>query len=136
VSYFIQMTEDEAKVKRAVAALLGGDLPEEREVVEGHFGNSIALIKHHLTGASAEEAFDRIVQAMAAGERRAIRADLSSVVDEHGALYIRLNKQVLVLRGEASLTSSDPVRIRVKPRAHLVRDPSMYYSRVLEEGSG
>ena len=35
VSYFIQMTEDEEKVRRAVGALVGGDPPEERQEAGG-----------------------------------------------------------------------------------------------------
>ncbi len=133
VSYFLQMTEDEEKVKRAVCALLGRDFPEERVEAEGHHGNTIVWVRHHLTGDEAEEALRRIVAKIGEDERKAILADLGSLLDEHNALYIRLSKQVLVMSGNATLASSDPIRVKVKPRAHLAKeDPAAFYARILE----
>ena len=135
VSYFLQMTEDEEKVKRAVSALLGGDMPEERQEAEGHHGNRIVWIRHHLTGEEAEKALRRIISHIDPEERRAILGDLHAALDEHSALYMRLSKQVLVMRGDAVLASSDPIRVKVKPRSYLVkRDPEAFYGRLFEEG--
>lgn len=132
ISYFLQATEDEEKVRRAVASLVGEDIPEERQEADGHFGNRIILVRRHLTGAAAMEAFHSIIGRMGNDEKRSILSDLPSVLDEHKALYIRLNKQVLVMNGAAVLTSSDPIRVRVKPRSFLVgRDPSNFYARLL-----
>jgi len=132
VSYFIQMTEDEGKVRRAVADMLGRESSEERQEAEGHYGNSIVLLRHHITGEEAEESLERIVARMGADERKGILRDLESLVDEHNALYMRLSKQVVVMNGGATLGSSDPVRVKVRPRAHLVQgDPASFYSRVL-----
>jgi RNA binding exosome subunit len=132
VSYFLQMTEDEEKVRRAVAALLGGDMPEERQEAEGHYGNKIVWIRHHLTGDEAEAALHRIISNIEADERKAILRDLGAALDEHNALYIRLSKQVLVMRGSAVLASSDPIRVKVKPRSFgLKRDPEGFYSTLL-----
>lgn len=135
VSFFVQMTEDEDKIKRAVVSLLGKELPVQRDDAEGHFGNRIAWIRYHATGDDAEAALGSIVRRIDPGERRAIMGDLESVLDEHVALYIRLSKQVLVEKGDAVLTASDPVRIRVKPRSYLVRgDPRALYAKLLEVG--
>jgi RNA binding exosome subunit len=137
VSYFIQMTEDEEKVRKAVSALLGGEFPEEREEAEGHFGNTIVWVKVHLTGEEAERVIGRIVAHIEREERKAILGRLDSMLDDHGALYIRLSKQVLVMNGSATLGSSDPVRVRVKPRAHATRrDPEGFYSSLLEGEAG
>ncbi len=55
------------------------------------------------------------------------------MLDEHNALYIRLSKQVLVMRGSAVLASSDPIRVKVKPRSYMVkRDPEGFYARLFE----
>jgi RNA binding exosome subunit len=136
VSYFIQMTEDEEKVRRAIAAMVGGDLPEERQEAQGHHGNKIVWVRLHLTGDVAEAALRQIISRIDPGERRAILGDLGAVVDEHDALYIRLSKQVLVMRGSAVLASSDPIRVKVKPRSYVVkRDPEGFYARLFE-GSG
>jgi RNA binding exosome subunit len=132
VSYFLQMTEDEGKVKKAVSALLGGDPPEERQEAEGHYGNKIVWVRHHLTGEEAEAALRQIVSHIDAEERRAILGDLHAVLDEHNALYIRLSKQVLVMSGNAVLARSDPVRVKVKPRSYVIkRDPESFYARLL-----
>jgi RNA binding exosome subunit len=135
VSYFIQMTEDEEKVKRAVAAMVGGgeELPQERQEAQGHHGNKIVWVMLHLTGDGAEAALRQIVSRIDPDERRAILGDLGALVDEHNALYMRLSKQVLVMRGSAVLASSDPIRVKVKPRSYMVKgDPKGFYARLFE----
>jgi RNA binding exosome subunit len=133
VSYFVQMTEDEEKVRRAVAVLVGDQPEEERQEAEGHYGNRIVWVRIHLTGDEAEAALRRILDLLDGDERAAILADLRGVLDEHYALYIRLSKQVLVMRGSAVLASSDPVRVKVKPRSYLVkRDPEGFYAKLFE----
>lgn len=136
VSYFIQMTEDEERVRKAVAQLLGGEFPEERQEAEGHFGNAIVWVRIHLTGDEAETALRLIISRMGPEDRKAVLADLGGTVDEHGALYIRLSKQVLLMKGSAVLASSDPVRVRVKPRSYVMkRDPEGFYTRLFEGGA-
>jgi RNA binding exosome subunit len=71
---------------------------------------------------------------MGGDEKRSILGGLDSGLDEHNALYVRLNKQVLVMNGTAVLASSDPIRVKVKPRSHTVRrDPAGFYTRLLEK---
>jgi len=135
ISYIIQATEDEDKVRRAVAALVGVDLPEERQEAEGHHGNKIVWVRHRLAGEEAGAGLRGIVSRMGGDEKDTILAGLDSGLDEHSALYMRLSKQALVMKGTAVLASSDPIRIKVKPRSHLVkRDPAGFYSRLLEKG--
>jgi RNA-binding protein len=136
VSYFLQATEDEDKVRRAVATLLGGEFPAERKEAEGHHGNAIVWIRHHLTGDRAEAALREIVAHLGVDEKTAILRDLVNALDEHNALYIRLSKQVLVMKGDAVLASSDPIRVKVKPRSYLLGgDPRRFYARFLEKGA-
>lgn len=133
VSYFVQLTEDEEKVRKAVASLLGGEFPEERVEAEGHFGNKIVWVRRHIVGDAAGAALREIVSRIAKDERKAIMGDLEAMLDEHNALYIRLSKQVLVMTGDAVLASSDPIRVKVKPRSYMVRgDPAGMYARLLE----
>ena len=133
VSYFVQMTEDGEKVRRAVADLVGGEPPEERQEAEGHHGNKIVWVRVHLTGDEAEKALRRIVSRIDPDETKAILGDLRDALDEHNALYLRLSKQVLVMRGGAVLASSDPIRVKVKPRSYMVgRDPEGFYARLFE----
>jgi RNA binding exosome subunit len=134
ISYFVQATEDEEKIKRAVATLVGRDLPEERQEAEGHHGNKIVWVRHHLNGEDAQAGLRGIVLRMGGDEKRSILGGLDSGLDEHNALYVRLNKQVLVMNGTAVLASSDPIRVKVKPRSHTVRrDPAGFYTRLLEK---
>jgi RNA binding exosome subunit len=134
VSYLLQATEDEEKVKRAVGGLLGGEFPEERQEAEGHHGNRIVWIRHRLTGDQAEAALGKIVAHLGEDEKTAILGGLSGALDEHNALYIRLSKQVLVMKGDAALAGSDPIRVKVKPRSYLVKgDPRRFYARLLEK---
>lgn len=136
VSYFVQLTEDEEKVRTAVAHLLGADFPEERQEAEGHFGNKIVWVRRHIVGDDAAAALREVVSHIAKDERKAIVGDLGAVLDEHNALYIRLSKQVLVMRGDAVLTRSDPIRIKVKPRSYMVQgDPARLYAMLLEVAS-
>jgi RNA binding exosome subunit len=135
ISYFVQATEDEEKIKRAVATLVGRDLPEERQEAEGHHGNKIVWVRHHLTGEDAQAGLRGIVSRMGGDEKESILGGLDSGLDEHNALYMRLNKQVLVVNGAVVLASSDPIRVKVKPRSHMVkRDPAGFYTRLLEKG--
>jgi RNA binding exosome subunit len=134
ISYFIQATEDEGKVRRAVEALVGEGIPEDRQEAEGHHGNTIVWIRHHLTGDEAVTGLKGIVSHMGKEEKKGILEDLSSGLDEHNALFLRLSKQVLVMKGDAVLASSDPIRVKVKPRSFLVkRDPKGFYERLLEK---
>jgi RNA binding exosome subunit len=136
VSYFIQATEDEEKVRRAVEALVGEGLPEDRQEAEGHHGNTIVWIRHHLTGDAAMTGLRGIVSRMGKDEKTSILEGLSSGLDEHNALFLRLSKQVLVMKGDAVLASSDPIRVKVKPRSFLVKgDPTGFYERLLERSS-
>lgn len=136
VSYFVQMTEDEERVRRAVAALLGGEPKEEREEAQGHYGNRILLVRVHMTGDEAETALSRVISRLGTDEKRTILGGLRGALDEHNALYIRLSKQVLVMSGSAVLASSDPIRVKVKPRSHTVKhDPEGFYARLFEGGA-
>ncbi len=136
ISYFLQATEDEEKVRRAVRALIGEEAQEERHLLEGHFGNIIVWVRYHPTGDQAQRALRGIVSHMRDEERKLILADLGASLDEHNALYIRLSKQVLVMKGNAALSSSDPIRIKIKPRSFIVKgDPAGFYARLLEKGA-
>ncbi|MDG6925239.1 MAG: hypothetical protein JRN09_01670 [Nitrososphaerota archaeon] len=131
-SCFVHATEDEEKVMRLVGRLLGAEDGPAEEVLEGHFGNVIVHLTWHLTGEAAGSAFRRLLEAIGQEGREAVLVDLSAHTDDHGALYLRLNKQAL-LRGAAVFTSSDPIRVRVKPRSFLMKgNPDQFYRRFLE----
>lgn len=130
VSYFVHATEDRARVDGAVAVLLGFAGEPEVETVEGHFGNRITMVRIRLTGEEAMTALKGLVSKMPSGVKESVRGDLETHMDEHSALYLRLDKQRLV-SGEVALADSDPVRVRVKPRLHALGGPAAQFYRGL-----
>ena len=131
ISCFVQATEDEEKVRAAIARSLGINQDPEIEDLEGYFGNSILDLKWHLTGEDAWTSFRALVSLLGETGRRELLRDLGTYLDEHGALYVRLNKQTLMI-GIATLSSSDPVRIRVKPRRFMMKGPpGQFYERMM-----
>jgi len=87
--------------------------------MEGHFGNSIRKVSLHLHGEDAATAFARVTGRMSGGLGKAVAGDIEALVDEHSSLYLRFDKQKLVL-GEIALGYGDAVRLKVKPRAFLM----------------
>jgi len=119
-SYFVHATEDAEKIAAAVVSLL--DCPGEAKAdeMEGHFGNSIIRVSYHITGDEAQRAFEQLSSKMGSGLKKRLKDELDNHLDEHWALYLRLDKQRL-LSGKLELTDADPVRIRVKPRLYTAK---------------
>jgi RNA binding exosome subunit len=135
ISYFIHATEDLEKVSRAVADRFELAQPPEIEELEGHFGNKIVHVTHHLTGREAATTFRAIVSFLGAERVRELLSGLELTLDEHKALYLRLGKQEL-LNGVAVLSSTDPIRVKVKPRGFMIKgDAAQFYDRLMSEVS-
>jgi RNA-binding protein len=131
LSYFLQATEDEDRVTGAVRSLLGGEIATQRQELEGHHGNKIVWIRHHLVGEQAAAVLRELVSHLEEDETKMILAQLGQTLDEHNALYLRLSKQVLLKQGRLVLASSDPIRVKVKPRSYLVgSDPVAFYENL------
>jgi len=133
VTYFVHATEDQEKIGKAVAGMLGQEPDTQTEVLEGHFGNQILGARVHLTGEEAGSAFNHLVGSFPAGVLQQVLTELESHLDEHSALFVRLDKQNLV-SGTVSLGTSDPVRVKVKPRAFLIKGGAVnFYNRLLRQ---
>ena len=131
VTYFVHATEDQEKIGRAVGRLLGKNLTPETEALEGHFGNRILRVRVRLTGEEAESGFRRLVDSLPRGVLDKVISEVESHLDEHSALFVRLDKQDLV-SGSVSLGDSDPVRVKVKPRAFMIRGGAAgFYARLM-----
>jgi len=125
-------TEEGVRGGRADVALVGVDIEPESQVAEGHFGNPIAVAKMHLTGDQALVAVKSIFSKMSPQVRDSLRRDLDKYMDEHSALYLRLDKQKLLL-GEVALSESDPARVRIKPRLYALEgSAAQLYRRLLD----
>ncbi len=134
VSCFIQATEDEGRVTGNICTYLGIDQAPEEEALEGHFGNRILRVRWHLTGDEGWRCFGALVSLLGKEGREEVLKDLSEHIDEHRALYVRLNKQAL-MTGRGEIADSDPVRVRVKPRSFMIRgDIQDFYGGLLKGG--
>jgi RNA binding exosome subunit len=121
VSYFVHSTEDEARLEEAVGQRLGLDSHPVEERLEGHFGNSILHASHHLTGNQAEMAVKELTKALSASAREELLGALADFVDEHGTLYVRIDKQSF-FRSKLDISLADPVRVKVKPRLFTLKE--------------
>jgi len=132
--YFVHATEDPEKVRSAVASLVGVATNPETELLEGHFGNEIMKVTVHLTGEDAQRAFGRIASQMSRDMKRRVVEGMAEFLDEHSALFLRLDKQDLV-SGKVSLGAGDAVRVKVKPRMYLVKGEAReLYSQLMGGG--
>ena len=132
-SYLVHMTEDPEKVGSAVARLLSTDAKPQVEELEGHFGNSILRGSVRLTGEDAWQAFESVLSKMGPALAREVAADAESFIDEHSAMFLRFDKQALV-GGSLVLGYGDPVRVKVKPRAHQMKGRASTFFRQLMQG--
>jgi len=132
VTYLVHATEDPDKLERAVSALIGFSAKPGLDLLEGHFGNRIMRARMHLTGEEASNALTSILESMAQGLKRGILSDLPAYLDEHNALFLRLDKQKLV-EGSTALGSGDAVRLKIKPRLFLMKGSApKFYEQLIE----
>lgn len=129
ISYLLHETEDQARVESAVSELT--PTPPETEELEGHFGNRILRVKVHVTGEDAERLVRGLVGRMPKALREEVLLGLDASIDEHSTLFIRFDKQKLVL-GALAIGATDPVRVKVKPRGYMLKDGAQrFYAQLL-----
>jgi RNA binding exosome subunit len=134
VSYIVHATEDVDRVKDAVMRLLEIDAGPELEEMSGHFGNPILKGAFHLHGEEAERSFGALRARLPPELKSKIVNELSKLIDEHSSLFLRFDKQRMV-KGELAEGTNDVVRIKVKPRAFLMKDSaSDFFAGMLEAG--
>ncbi len=135
VSYLVHMTEDKERLVKAVGRTLGLEAPGAEESLEGHHGNVIVRVEYHVTSDAASALFDRLVSALPAEAKREVASDLGTLMDEHSALYLRLDKQALVV-GRLALGGEESVRVRVKPRLFALKGSALeFYRAAFGEGA-
>ncbi len=131
VSYFVQATEDETRIAESVSRALGLDGPPSKEELQGHYGNPILHVRYHIISEGAGAVFKRIVSMLPEEPKEELVRSISEHLDEHNALYLRLDKQ-LIMDGRFGLSDSDPVRVKVKPRLFLLKQgaPAFYLGAI------
>ncbi len=131
VTYLVHATEDPERIGASVSRLTGVPSEPGLEHLEGHFGNKITKARVRLTGDDATRAFQNMVALMPHAMRKSILADIASFLDEHSALFLRLDKQFLV-SGSLALGSRDSIRVKVKPRVFLIKGGAPgFYSKLM-----
>jgi len=90
------------------------DTEISKESLEGHYGNSLVFVRAHLTGRRAEDVAGRISSGLTEASRNELLAKLDISMDEHDALYLRLDRESI----ESGLTISDqePIWVKIKPK--------------------
>lgn len=124
---FIQVlchaTEDLKKVLKAVENIIGPEyaskLSVSTEVLEGHYGDPITLVRAFLLDReSAERAFYQILLSLTPTEREELWSERSQKGKHGGKLYIRLDKQAAFL-GQIKPSDKDSVKIVVQIRGSV-----------------
>jgi len=116
VIFFTHATEDPVRLLKTVSSILG--VAEDRfesSRLEGHFGNPIVKFRARLLGDDADRFTDRLADLLDPAEKAALIRDISKHIDEHGDLYLRIDKQSL-FSGRVTQSQVDALRIRFKPR--------------------
>lgn len=133
ISFIIHATEDEEKVLENVMKKLS--IPKEIFKVrkmEGHFGNPIHLYYAKLSGNNAENFAKQLFLSLNNIDKNLMKLELWKYVDEHGSLYLRIDKQTLFEdKGKLRLAQEDAVRVKLKAK-HKFGDMLFEYRDLLK----
>ena len=115
VSFFVHSTEDSDSLLSIISEKLGL-APEElhTEGVEGYYGNTIISVKAHVTGRKAQEIALGTLRNLSRSASQQILSELDKSMDEHDALYLRIDRQSI--NREIALSDEEPIRVKLKPK--------------------
>jgi len=124
VSFFVHSTEDSERLLSLISEKLGL-APEElkTESVEGYYGNAIVSVKAHITGKRAREVALGILRSLSKRAKQQILSELKKSMDEHDALYLRIDRQSI--NREIALSDEEPIRVKLKPKFRVGGHNSM-----------
>lgn len=124
LSFFVHATEDEERLK---ATVLGSfkisDQDTTRKDLAGHYGNRLAYVKAHIIGERASEISRMILSRLDQSCKPSLISELEKYLDEHDALYLRLDRQEMP--GRFILGEDEPIRIKLKPKVRMRDRKSM-----------
>ena len=113
VSLYLHATEDEDKVLASLCRILGIGRDEmAMNRTSGHHGNPVIIVRATLVEEKAIEVLRELVAHMDDVERERLNRSLEDIIDERGRIYIRLDKQGLVM-GKVRMGRKDPVELVV-----------------------
>ncbi len=102
------------------------------ENLEGHYGNSLVSAKAHIVGESATMIARAVLSRLGNASKMILLAQLDRYLDEHDALYLRLDRQGIP--EQLLLTDDEPIRIKLKPRFRIRDRKTMLgeYARLIQ----
>jgi RNA binding exosome subunit len=112
VSLHLHMTEDGAKVGKALKDTLGVDAMTT-EALYGHNGNLIMDARASLVEPDAEALLKRVLGALGPSDKSLLLGELQGHIDDKGTFFLRLGKQELVL-GRLVMAETDAIRLRIR----------------------
>ncbi len=116
ITWMIHATEDGKKVVDKMLELFPLNHDEIKSLdLEGHFGNPILLYKARLIGDRAGEFVQALFSSLSDLDKVILEREVSEHLDEHGAFYIRIDKQLLC-EGKIGLSEKEAIRIKLKPK--------------------
>ncbi|MDG6933902.1 MAG: hypothetical protein JRN68_04325 [Nitrososphaerota archaeon] len=114
ISFHLHATEDPEKVMKSIEKILGVQQAAFNiQKLEGHFGNEIASYTAQLEGMQAQGLFELVVKSLPQIDKHELLASFEGRVERNIFLYLRLDKQKLVL-GRIELGESDPIKLRFR----------------------
>ncbi len=114
----VHATEDPEKVKKAFLFITGGDeMNVKRE--KGYYGNEILIYEHEIKKKNEIEKFWKRMKSFGVAEE--IIPMLDEIVDSHGALYLRFDKQEAYLGRIAIATHGDVIAMRGKIKSYPMK---------------
>ncbi len=112
-----QATESEDRVKSALSLFIF-DNEIETTYIEGHFGNSIAILQANINGKDCSRFIDLLKSKLSEHDLKRLKNELDERVDDDCKLHIRFNKQA-VYKGIVQLaTTKDAIAAEIKIKAY------------------
>ena len=122
IAYFLHATEDYDKVIVTIAKEFSTSIDKfEVSSAEGHYGNPLRIVKAHITGVEARDFAESFFGRLSSIVKDNIVQEIGLSLNEHGDLFIRLDKQQL-LAGKIVLAEVDPIRLKFKQRYNMPRE--------------
>ncbi|MEM0029694.1 MAG: RNA-binding domain-containing protein [Candidatus Nitrosocaldus sp.] len=121
VELIVHATENLDKIIDALNNTLGiRSSMLTREILTGHHGNEIVLLKASVRGDDVRYLAGRLVGSLSNADISSMYREFDLYTDNRSSLYVRISKQEMV-NGKIKLSQSDAVRIRLKVAKRMHR---------------
>jgi RNA binding exosome subunit len=119
ISLFVHATEDSIRLTEAIKTIFGLDDRDLKiQQLTGYHGNEILSVSAHLVGKAAMNVFKNLLNQIDQGDKVRLTSELEKHMDEHDALFLRIEKDSMVQRNSSKLRlgEEESVRIKAKPK--------------------